>query len=70
MTMLLYLTAAVALAGTALNVYRRRAGFILWFLTDCIFAVIDYRAGLHGQAALMVVYAGMAVWGYFHWGKR
>lgn len=68
--MLLYLLAGVSIAGTILNIKKRRSGFILWLVTNLIWMVIDLRADLPAQALLFAVYAGCASWGWIAWGRK
>jgi nicotinamide riboside transporter PnuC len=63
----MWFLAAASLVGVVLNIRKRRACFALWTGTNATWAVVDWHAGLHAQAALMAVYAGLAVWGWIAW---
>ena len=67
MTLWHWIVAAASLTGVLLNIRRRRESFAIWFGTNSTWCVIDATAGLHAQATLMGVYAGLAVWGYRAW---
>lgn len=62
-----WLLAATSLLGVALNIRKDRRCFALWLATNATWAVVDLRAGLPAQAALMAVYAGLAVYGWVAW---
>ena len=62
--------AVAALVGVILNIKKRRLCFIVWFTTNVAWAIVDWGAGLHAQAALFAVYAGLAVYGWICWGER
>ncbi|MGQ0614995.1 MAG: nicotinamide mononucleotide transporter [Planctomycetaceae bacterium] len=65
-----WLVAALSLAGTVLNIRRVRACFLIWAATNTAWAVYDFAHGLPAQGCLMVVYAGLAVWGWIAWATR
>ena len=65
-----WLVAAASLTATWLNIRRVRACFAIWFCTNVAWAGYDFAHGLPAQGALMVVYAGLAVWGWIAWGRR
>ena len=67
MSLLHWLLAAASLTGVVLNIRRRRACFAIWTVTNATWSVVDARAGLPAQAALMAVYAALAVWGFAAW---
>ena len=67
---MLWIVSLIALAGVILNVKRNRWGFALWIATNAVWAVVDLKAGLYAQAALMAVYWVLAVWGFVSWGQR
>ena len=70
MTALTWCLAAASLLGVCLNIRRLRASFAIWIVTNAAWAVIDWRAGLPAQAALMTAYCGLAVVGFLHWRER
>ncbi len=67
MTPIHWLLAAGSLVGVVLNIRRRRACFAVWMVTNASWSVVDARAGLGAQAALMAIYAALALWGFFAW---
>ena len=65
-----WLVAIASLFATWLNVRRIRACFAIWFVTNVMWAVYDFRHGLPAQGGLMAIYAGLAVWGWREWGRQ
>ena len=55
-----WIIAAASLIGVWLNIRKDRRCFAVWLATNATWAVVDLRAGLPAQAALMAVYAGLA----------
>lgn len=64
-----FLLALVSLCGVILNVRRQRACFAVWTGTNAAWCLVDLHHGIPAQAALMAVYTGLAVWGWFAWRK-
>jgi len=67
MTALTWVLAVASLSGVVLNIYKRRESFAIWTVSNATWAVIDWRAGLPAQAALMAAYCGLAVFGLWRW---
>lgn len=63
----MWCVAMVSLVGTVANVYRRRWCFVLWACSNVAWVVYDIQKHAHPQAALMAVYAALAVWGWRQW---
>jgi nicotinamide riboside transporter PnuC len=71
--MIHYLTwgvAVLSLAATIANIHKRRWCFAVWFATNATWAIVDAKSGIHAQAALQAIYAGLSVWGWLTWGKK
>lgn len=64
-----WLVATASLLATWLNIRRVRACFALWFCTNVTWAAYDFAHDLPAQGCLMIVYAGLAVWGWVAWGR-
>jgi len=64
-----WLLTAICLLAVVLNIKKKRACFFIWVGTNYLWALIDYQAGLHAQAALFIVYMALAIWGIHSWGK-
>lgn len=60
----------LALAGTILNANRNKYGFILWFVTNLFWVVVDFQSGLYAQSALFLAYTLLAVKGMVTWSKK
>ena len=67
MSPLHWLLAAGSLTGVVLNIRKRRACFAIWVATNAAWSAVDFAHELYAQSALMAVYAGLAVWGWFAW---
>ncbi len=62
-----WLVASASLVATWLNIRRVRACFAIWFVTNVSWASYDFAHKLPAQGALMLIYAALAVWGWFAW---
>ena len=58
-----------SILGTVLNIYHNKTCFYIWALTNISWIIIDFRAGIYSQAALMTVYFFLAIWGIVKWSK-
>ena len=59
--------AVASLSGVVLNIRRSRWCFAIWTVTNATWAGVDFAAGLPAQGCLMLVYTGLAVWGWVAW---
>jgi nicotinamide riboside transporter PnuC len=66
---LMWIVMAVALIGNILVIKKNRNGFMLWFVTNWLWVAYDLDKGAHAQAAMMLIYAGLAAWGWIAWKK-
>ena len=67
MRWLMWLVTGLAVFGNVLVIRRRRAGFGVWVVCNCVLAWRNASGGEYAQAALWTVYLGMAVWGWMSW---
>ena len=44
-----------------------RTCFAIWLVTNLAWSAYDFTHDLPAQGCLMLVYAGLAVWGWFAW---
>lgn len=65
----MYILTILSLIGVILNIHKKRASFLIWIASNTCWAAIDFRAGLPAQGWLFVIYACLAVWGFFAWKK-
>ena len=65
-----WVISGMALTGTILNSNRNKYGFILWFITNLFWVIVDFRAGLYAQSALFFAYTLLAVSGLVTWTKK
>ena len=62
-----WLVTFASIVGTIANIKQRRWCFHVWLVTNLIWMVYDLAIGATAQAALMGVYALLAVWGLREW---
>lgn len=60
----------VTIYASIANVKKQKISFVIYLITDVIWFVVDWRAGLYGQAFLFVVYMVLAIWGWNEWTKN
>ena len=65
-----WILTAVCLAGTVLNVKKKRFCFVLWAAGNIAWLIYDIASGLYSRALLDAVQLGFAVWGLFEWKKK
>jgi len=65
-----WIMTAVCLAGTVLNVKKKRLCFALWAIGNIAWLVYDAASGLYSRALLDAVQLIFAIWGYFEWKKK
>jgi nicotinamide riboside transporter PnuC len=56
-----------SLVGVILNIRKHRGCFFIWAGTNFGWTILDYRAGLYGQATLFTIYFFLALWGIWEW---
>ena len=66
---MLWLNTAVAILGTFLNTKQIRFGFVLWTITNAVFVGANLYLKIYPQAALFSVYFGLAIYGWYSWGR-
>ena len=64
------LTTALSLVAEWLMCHKSIATWILWFITDAIYAYLYYIKQLPFHTLLMIIYTGMAISGYWIWNKK
>lgn len=64
-----YLITIASIIGTVANIFKRRWCFIIWIVTNTLWAVIDASKGLYSQTILFVAYFALSIWGLAKWGK-
>ena len=70
MDTLYWLTALAALVGVWLNIQRKVLCFWIWTVTNATWVYVDLRHGIHAQAALQLVYFGLAIYGIVIWNRE
>ena len=64
------ITTALSVIATFLLIARRLENWLYWVVIDAAYVVIYWRSGAFLFALLMVLYVGMAVYGYRSWRSR
>lgn len=64
-----WITTAICLTGTILNVKKLKACFYLWTAGNIAWLVWDVSQGLWSRAVLDTVQLALAVWGIYEWSK-
>jgi nicotinamide riboside transporter PnuC len=62
-----WLVTAACLAGTVLNVKKKRWCFHLWALGNIAWLAIDMNSRLYSRAFLDLVQLALALWGLREW---
>ena len=67
MQIISWITTAICLLGTILNVKKLNACFYLWLIGNILWLCIDIYNGLWSRAILDIVQGVLAVWGIIEW---
>ena len=62
-----WVTTAICLTGTVLNVKKIKLCFWLWLAGNILWLIIDIRNGLWSRALLDTVQGILALWGIIEW---
>ena len=65
-----WITTAICLLGTILNVKKLNICFYLWLIGNILWLCIDIYNGLWSRAILDIVQGVLAVWGIIEWRKN
>ena len=65
-----WITTALCLAGTVLNVKGRALCFWLWSAGNVAWFCLDARSGLWSRGLLDLVQLALAIWGIREWTRR
>ena len=58
-----------SIVGVVLNIKKHRLCFLIWAITNFMWAIVDYQAGLYAQSALFGIYFLLALYGLWEWRK-
>ena len=64
---LMWIVTAASLIGVIANIKKKQWCFLIWFVTNSIWAIYDFFLGAYPQSALFVIYVGLAVYGMWEW---
>ncbi len=64
-----WITTAICLTGTVLNVKKINMCFWLWLIGNILWLCIDIYNGLWSRAILDIVQGVLALWGIIEWNK-
>lgn len=67
MQIISWITTAICLLGTILNVKKLNTCFYLWLIGNILWLCIDIYNGLWSRAILDIVQGVLAVWGIIEW---
>lgn len=70
MTYWLWLVFVFTIVGVVLNIKRNKWCFAVWAVTDFIWMIVDYKAGIYPQVAKYAVFFVLALWGLWEWRKK
>jgi hypothetical protein len=65
-----WITTALCLIGTVLNVKKNSLCFWLWSVGNIAWLIFDIHSGLYSRALLDIVQLGFAIWGIIEWRKK
>lgn len=63
------LTTSLSLVAQWLMCHKIIATWILWFITDALYAVMYLNKNLPFHCGLMIIYTGLAISGYLAWAR-
>ena len=69
MQIISWITTAICLLGTILNVKKINLCFYFWLIGNILWLCIDIYNGLWSRAILDIVQGALAVWGIIEWNK-
>ena len=70
MQIISWITTAICLLGTILNVKKLNTCFYLWLIGNILWLCIDIYNGLWSRAIPDIVQGVLAVWGIIEWRKN
>lgn len=70
MQIISWITTAICLLGTILNVKKLNTCFYLWLIGNILWLCIDIYNGLWSRSILDIVQGVLAVWGIIEWRKN
>lgn len=65
-----WITTALALTGTVLNVKKHNLCFWFWLVSNTLWLIFDIYNGLWSRAILDAVQWALALWGIIEWKKE
>jgi len=66
----LWIVTAISIIGTVLNVYKKRACYYFWLVSNSIWLIVDIHKGIYEQALIFGVYTILAILGIVVWKKK
>lgn len=70
MQIISWVTTAICLLGTILNVKKLNTCFYLWLIGNILWLCVDIYNGLWSRAILDIVQGVLAGWGIIEWRKN
>jgi nicotinamide riboside transporter PnuC len=60
----------LSVIGTILNIKKKKICFIIWFVTNSLWAGYDFYIKDYPQSLLFLIYVGLSVYGIISWSKN
>ena len=67
---LMWIVTALSLLGNALNIKKKRSGFMVWVIANVLWLTYDLTTGLYSRAALDIVQTAFCIWGIIEWKNK
>lgn len=68
--MINWIMAAMALAGTILNIKKQKYGFAFWIVSNGYWCIHNILIQEYAQAFLYFIFFLLAIWGLISWSKN
>jgi nicotinamide riboside transporter PnuC len=65
-----WIVAVMSIAGVITNILKNKWCFVLWFISNVAWIIIDIQKEMYAQAAVFFVYAVTCIWGFIQWSKE
>jgi nicotinamide riboside transporter PnuC len=65
-----WILTSASVIGAALNAVGRRAGFVVWLVSNLGWVIANVSRGLWPEAVLFLAYLGFSVVGFFMWQNK
>lgn|GEM_PF-2151772 len=67
---LVYVATVLSCLGNVFIILKNKIGFHIWILGNIVWVYVDwFTPGMKPQIIMMVIYAGLNIWGLIEWSK-